>query len=202
MRYARIVIVTVLLLAGCAPIEKQLPKEGAADREVFRISRTGRSKDIKEEAMKSAYSFCEALDKRFRFRKNVFKHKKTFGVDFVSYDLFFSCRDVDEKETGKPEVPEVMEEPDAGIPETETLEKIEDVEAPGGAPGEAEPPSGKDDDAKAGQKNRRVEERPDISETGLGKPESLGFEKNAPEKSKNSGKPDGRGLIVEEVIEK
>lgn len=201
MMYVTLVIVTVLLVVGCAPIEKQRPKEPVAGRDVFRISRTGRSKDIKEEAMKSAYSFCEEQGKRFKFRKNVFKHKQTLGVDFVSYDLFFYCRDEEEKETATPEPPEVTEEPETVIPETEALEEIEDVEALEVPPGEAGPPSGKGDDAKGGKNTRRIEERPDISDTGLGKPESLGFEKNVPEKSKKSGSPDGRGLIIEEVIE-
>lgn len=199
--YARIVIATVLLVVGCAPIEKQLPKEAVAGREIFRISRTGRSKDIKEEAMKSAYSFCEAQEKRFKFRKNVFKHKKTFGVDFVSYDLFFSCRDGDEEEAVKPEVPQATDEPEIVIPETEALDEIEDIETPGDFPGKAEPTGGKDADSKGGQNTRRIEERPDISDTGLGKPESLGFEKHVPEKSKKPTTPQDSGLIIEEVIE-
>jgi hypothetical protein len=151
--------------------------------------------------MKSAYSFCEAQEKRFKFRKNVFKHKKTFGVDFVSYDLFFSCRNGDEEEAVKPEVPQSTDEPETVIPETEVLEEIEDVEAPGDVPEEGGQPGGNDADAKGGQNTRRIEERPDISDTGLGKPESLGFEKHVPAESKKPTTPQDSGLIIEEVIE-
>jgi len=76
--------------AGCASSVRLSPAV-TQEKDIYTISASGTSRGILSESVKSANDYCSDQNKHYLFVKNIFQRRNSFGVDVVSYDLYFTC---------------------------------------------------------------------------------------------------------------
>jgi len=178
-------LIFLLSVTSCATNITKLNTSGSY---TYKINAIGASRNIQAETINTANNLCRALNKDYKFIRNVFLPKSVIGVDMISYDLVFSCVDPGSTQIATPDAakntaPETIDVPET-LPDNMEIQAI--------------PDEGQEKEKKlaATQTGARKDKKTGITGDTPGEPESLG----APPQSKELELKKEEGVIIEEFI--
>lgn len=91
----RLFLPALLLTAGCASTTR-LDAPGPNDAALYKITASSTSRQVSAQAVANAQAYCVAENKHYLFVKHRYKRKSSLGIDWFSYDLYFTCVEADD----------------------------------------------------------------------------------------------------------
>ncbi|MEW6500222.1 MAG: hypothetical protein AB1456_01920, partial [Thermodesulfobacteriota bacterium] len=87
-----LVLAVCTTLSGCV-YSGRLDSPDSAEPELYKVSAVGRDRKVSLKAIKKAKEYCVSDGRRYLFVKHRYDRKSSLGVEWFSYELYFSCID-------------------------------------------------------------------------------------------------------------